>query len=361
MTAGNDDKLKPPRAFRIPLWDEYGQAQRFAGIVGLLSLAGGVLRVSLGEALIGAACLAFGAGLLALCIASDRGASARTLGLGAPALMNGAACVLLILTGGRSFAAAALLAGAPAVAALWGSSRAGWLFLIAACAVAGLVLRFVSPDAFPGNQPWLQVDHAAWLVAPSAAALLMLARAWKHSHTEWREEVVAAHAVLAASEARFRTYVENAHDVTAELGPTGELLFVSAGQESRFAAPIATMLGTKGGEYIHREDYAAALACFRAAASGRPSTSIPLRYRSPNGSWRWLRVAVSAYRTAAGEQRFVVQARDSTAEQALAAAREARIAELEEQLAKAEALLSPTPGGPEPQPPTGPERARSRA
>jgi PAS domain S-box-containing protein len=340
MSAANDDKRKPPRAFRIPLWDEYGQAQRFAGIVGLLALGGAALRAFLGETLIAATCAAFGVGLLALCVASDRGASARALGLGVPVLMNAVACALLVLTGGRSFAAAALLAGAPAVAALWGSFRAGWFCLIAACAVAGIVLRFVSPEAFPGNQPLLQVNHAAWLVAPAAVALLMLARSWKRSHTEWREEVAAAHAVLAASEARFRAYVENAHDVTAELSDRGEVLFVSAAQESRFAVPIRKMLGTLGGEYVHRDDYKAALACFKTAATGKAVTSAPIRYRSPRGGWRWMRVAVNSYRTSAGELRFVVQVRDVTAEQELSAAREARIAELEQKLARVEALLS---------------------
>jgi len=349
MSAASDDKPKPARAFWIPLWDEYGQAQRFAGIVGVLALGGAVLRAFLGEPLIAATCAAFGAGLLALCIASDRAGSARTLGHGAALLMNSAACSLLVLTGGRSFAAAALLAGAPAVAALWGSLRAGWFFLIAACAVAGIVLRFVSPEAFPGNQPWLQVNHAAWLVAPAAVAFLMLARAWKRSHAEWRDEVAAAHAVLAASEARFRAYVENAHDVTAELSDRGEVLFVSAAQESRFAVPISKMLGTLGGDYVHRDDYKTALACFKTAATGKPVTSGAIRYRSPRGGWRWMRVAVNSYRTAAGELRFVVQARDVSAEQELSIAREARIAELAEKLARAEALLSQTPSAREPE------------
>ena len=326
------------RALRIPLWDEYGQAQRFAGVVALLALLAAVRRALHGELVVAGVCAATGAALLALCLWSERGAPRQALGLGAPTVLTLAALTLLVLTGGRSVAAAAMLAIAPGVAALWGSPRSGWLFLAAALAGAAGIVAFVPVGAFPNAEPALADARAAWMAAPAAAALLLLARWWQKAQGEWREDVAASHAVLSASEARFKAYVENAHDVTAELDGRGAVLFVSASKESHYALPIAHLLGKRGGEYLHPDDLAAAKRCFEAAARGHPSVSAPLRYRGAREGWRWLRVAVSSYRTASEDLRFLVQARDETALQEAQADRNRLVSELEQALARIETL-----------------------
>ncbi len=330
--------VQPNRALRIPVWDEYGQARRFAGVLALLALVAAVRRAALGEFLVASVCAATGAALLGLCLGSERGAPRSALGTGMPAVLAVGGLALLVLTGGRSVAAAAMLALAPAVAALWGSARSGWLFLAAALAGVACVVVFIPADAFPGTEPWIADARAAWMAAPTAAALLLLARSWNRAHRDWSEQVAASHAVLAASEARFKAYVENAHDVTAELDGEGRILFVCASQEGQYTLPIADLLGSDAGQYLHPDDRKAGVRCFEIAARGRPNVSAPIRYRVANGGWRSLRVAVSAYRTVRGEARFVAQARDETALHEAQAERDALVAELQQALARVETL-----------------------
>jgi PAS domain S-box-containing protein len=183
-------------------------------------------------------------------------------------------------------------------------------------------------------------------VAPLAAIGFLLARAWTRAHGAWRDHVIAAHAVVAASEARFKAYVENAHDVTAELDARGRVLFITERSARHYALPVAQLLGTNGGDYVHPDDLPAARRAFEAAALGRACVSEPIRYRGAHEGWRSLRVAVSSYRTRAGKLRFVLQARDVTAEVEALRAREARVAELEASLARAQARLSDGEGAP---------------
>jgi PAS domain S-box-containing protein len=191
-----------------------------------------------------------------------------------------------------------------------------------------------------GAEPWIADSRAPWLIAPLALLLFLLAHSWNTAHAAWREEVLAAHAVMAASEARFKAYVENAHDVTAELDGRGRPLFVAAKREAHYALPVAELLGTDGGAYIHPDDLPAARRVFEAAALGRPTVSDPIRYRGAREGWRCMSIAVASYRTHAGRLRFVLQARDETERVEAAAERERRVAELEAALARSEALLS---------------------
>ena len=326
------------RALHIPLWDEYGQAQRFAVVLALFALAAALPRALVGEGLVAAITFAFGAALLGLCLASDRGGPRWLLGAGTPACMSVAALVLLGVTGGNSLGAAAVLATAPAIALLWGSERSGWLFLAIAAGGAALSIAFAPADPWPGAEPWIADRRSAWVVVPLAAGLLVLARSWQNAQGEWREDVVASHAVLAASEARFKAYVENAHDVTAELDGDGQILFVSASRDGQYSLPVADLLGTDAAKYLHPDDSKAGSRAFEKAARGHPNVSEPIRYSGPRGGWRWLRVAVSAYRTSLGELRFVAQARDETALQEAQADRDRLVAELEQALARIETL-----------------------
>jgi PAS domain S-box-containing protein len=151
--------------------------------------------------------------------------------------------------------------------------------------------------------------------------------------------------VVAASEARFKAYVENAHDVTAELDARGRLLFITTRNQERFPRPVAELLGSEGRQYIHPDDLATARSAFEAAAAGRATVSGPLRYRGAHAGWRYLRVAVSSYRTHAGKLRFVLQARDETSVVEAQRAREQRVADLEAALARAESRPTPAHAG----------------
>jgi PAS domain S-box-containing protein len=344
MQARAPKPEKPTRALRIPLWDEYGQAERFAGVLALAAALAAIPYLYAERLIVAELCLAMAIALIALCVASARFGHAAVLGMGTPLVMTIGAAALLAVTGGTCVASAAVLALAPAVAALWGGSpRAGWAFLGASIAISLAVVGLAPGEVETGAEPWVADARAPWIVAPLATALFALGRSWAIAHGAWQDDVFASHAVLAASEARFRSYVENAHDVTAELDARGNLLFITTSQEARYAAPVSRILGTRARDYVHPGDLAAVRACFADAAKGHARVSPRIRYRSAREEWRWLRVAVSSFRTASGELRFLLQARDETAQQREQEQLEQRVAELEQQVRRAAALLSPRP------------------
>jgi PAS domain S-box-containing protein len=334
-----------PARMRIPLWDDSDQAERFAAILALGALFAAASYALAERMVVVGICLAIAAALLGLCAWSRRARAPWVLGVGTPVAMALGALALLGVTAGTCVASAALLAAAPAVAVLWGGAeRVGWAFLSLTLASAGVLLLSGPSEVVPGAEPWIADARAPWLIAPLALALFGLARSWAAAHGAWQEEVIAAHAVVAASEARFKAYVENAHDVTAELDGRGRLLFIADKSSGNYPLPIRDLLGTDGGDYIHPDDLPSARRAFEAAAAGRASVSEPIRYRGSGAGWRYLRVAVNSYRTQAGKLRFVLQARDETSVAVAQQARERRVAELEAALAHAEAQSrSPCP------------------
>jgi PAS domain S-box-containing protein len=324
----------PGRALRVPHWDEYSQAQRFAAVMAILQWLSLGRSLLLDELELGALSALTGGVLLALCFTSDRRAETRILGLGTPLTLLVSGALTLGLTRGGGIAGAATLTLAPFSAKLWGAPRSGVWFLSAAVLSAAAVIGFAPPAGAGALGSMVADPRAAWLVPPAASALLLLARSWRRDHARWHAEVAAAHAVLAASEARFKAYVENAYDVTVEFDQAGNVLFMTSRQEASFAAPVASLLGTKGADYLHPDDLPLVRSAFAKAAKGRPNVSPPLRYRGAGEGWRSLRAAVSAYRTAQGELRFVLQARDETAQIEASAERERRIAALESERAR---------------------------
>lgn len=328
-----------PRSLRIPLWDGYGQAERFAVLLAFAALFAAIPYLVSERMLPAEICFALATLLLGLSTGSARGAPRWLLGIGMPLAMTAGALALLVFTGGDAAAAGGLLALVPAVAVLWGDSeRVAALFLaltLAAAATLGLSLPGgVAPDL----APWTADPRMPWGVGLLALGGFVFARSWASAHGAWQDEVIATHAVLAASEARFKAYVENAHDVTAELDGHGRVLFATASQQEHYALPVAQLLGTRGADYIHPDDLPIARRAFEIAAEGRPNVCPPVRYRGARGGWRTLRVAVSSYRTQQGRLRFVVQARDETALQEAQNERDRLLEELAQALARIETL-----------------------
>jgi PAS domain S-box-containing protein len=321
---------------RIPLWDGYGQAERFAGVLGLAALFFAATYLLAERMVVMEICVGLAATLFALCTWSARGGPSWVLGIGTPLAMTIGSLALLLATAGTCVASAGLLAAVPAVAVLWsGSEKLAWSFLGATFG-STVALVLLAPDhVLHGAEPWIADPRTPWLIAPLASALFLLARSWNAAHGAWQQEVLAAHAVVTASEARFKAYVENAHDVTAELDDHGRLLFITTRNQARFPRPVAELLGSDGGRYIHPDDLGTARRAFEAAARGRATVSEPVRYRGASEGWRYLRVAVSSYRTHAGKLRFVLQARDETAVVEAQRARDQRVAELEAALLRA--------------------------
>ncbi len=321
-----------------PRWRELGHAARFAGIFACLLLAAAARHGFAGRGLVAGIAAAAGAALLALGWWSERGGPAWTLREGMPAVLIAVAFALLMLTSGRSVPALILLSIAPAVAALTAGARNGAAFLAAAVGCVLTVATFA--PATPWIEPalFLEGTSRVALGVPAALALYAIAASWERSHASWEGEMRASQAVLQATVARFRAYIENSHDVLAELDERGRLLYVSPTQADFFSRPLGDLLGSHAGDHIHPDDLAAGARVFASVANGGRRLSAPVRYRGADGSWRWLRVAASSYHNAAGQLRFVAQARDETALQLAQAERDRVVAELESALARIDTL-----------------------
>ncbi len=327
------------RSLPIPLWDDYGQAEHFAGLLALAALVVAIPYLVAERMVVAEICFALATTLIGLSTWFARGGPRWAVGIGTPLSMTIAALALLYVTAGTGIASAAMLALVPGVAVLWGGSkRTGFIFLTVTLLSPLAIVALAPESVTPGAEPWIAYSRATWMIGPLALGLFFFARSWAAAHGAWQDDVIATHAVLAASEARFKAYVENAHDVTAELDGRGRVLFVAEKREAHYALPIAELLGTDGGDYIHCDDLATARRAFEAAAAGHANVSEPIRYRGAREGWRFLRVAVNSYRTQAGKLRFVVQARDETALQEAQAERDRLVAELERALARIETL-----------------------
>ena len=143
------------RGLRIPHWGDYGQAERFAGLLALGGLIAAAPSLVMGRVVIAEVYVGLAVALFACVLASERGAPRWVLGVGTPAAMTVCALALLFLAGGRAVSAAGMLAAAPAVAVLWASAAAGWSFLALAVVSSLFVAGFAPGGVHPGAEPWI--------------------------------------------------------------------------------------------------------------------------------------------------------------------------------------------------------------
>ncbi len=113
------------------------------------------------------------------------------------------------------------------------------------------------------------------------------------SLTGFLEDITArkeAEQALQASEEYFRALIEDASDVMVTLNSAGVLRYVSPSVHKQWGYTPTALVGTNAAQYCHPEDrlqLAEALA--RVRQSPGASTSVELRFRDAEGSWRYVR------------------------------------------------------------------------
>ncbi|MDO8546170.1 MAG: PAS domain S-box protein [Nitrospirales bacterium] len=118
-----------------------------------------------------------------------------------------------------------------------------------------------------------------------------------------------AQAALRESRERYRTLVDNMHDLLCELDQDGRYLYVSGNYADVLGYQPDALLGRTAFEFVHPDDLAGVVDIFT-SPSGRGQAVF--RYRHQSGEWRWMESTGKAYTTADGELRGVVISRDIT-------------------------------------------------
>lgn len=118
-----------------------------------------------------------------------------------------------------------------------------------------------------------------------------------------------AKAALWDSKERYRTLVDNMHDLLCELDRDGRYLYVSGNYAEVLGYQPDELLGRQAFELVHPDDLAGVVAIFQ-SPSGQGQAVF--RYRHRSGEWRWVESTGKAYTTADRDLRGVVISRDIT-------------------------------------------------
>lgn len=125
---------------------------------------------------------------------------------------------------------------------------------------------------------------------------------------------------LQASEAHFRSLIENVSDVVAELTLDGTVSYVSPSIRRVLGHDPETLVGTSAFERIHPEDAPRVQATLQrlAASAGTPVREV-LRLRHADGTWRTCETVGKLESDDGGGPRVIVTARDITERERLEA------------------------------------------
>ena len=110
------------------------------------------------------------------------------------------------------------------------------------------------------------------------------------------------------SEERYRRLTENAHDLIAEIGMDGRILYASPNHSDVLGYDCSELMGLATLALIHPDDLAGIM-----AVMGDEHAQAVFRFRHKSGEWRWLEGTGRAFQSATGERRGVVISRDITA------------------------------------------------
>src|SRR5579884_2336680 len=134
------------------------------------------------------------------------------------------------------------------------------------------------------------------------------------------ERTAELRAAYEASEARFRTLIENLSDVVAITNDAATLTYVSGSVEPMLGYTPEQVLGEVGFAFVHPEDVDQMRALFaRAVASQEAIESEPFRARHADGSWRLLKAIGTNLLHDPAVRGIVYTLRDVTAQHALEA------------------------------------------
>ncbi len=118
---------------------------------------------------------------------------------------------------------------------------------------------------------------------------------------------------LAASERKFRRFVERANDLIVSLDSDGTFTYVSPNLTSRLGYETADFIGAPVEAFVHPDDLRGltdSLDEHRSGSEERPSV-MEIRVRHVSGQWRWFSVSISAD-PRSEEAAFSIIARDVT-------------------------------------------------
>jgi PAS domain S-box-containing protein len=132
------------------------------------------------------------------------------------------------------------------------------------------------------------------------------------------QSAAASESELRRLEARYRPLAENASDLILEIDEEGRHLFVSPNCEEIIGRRAEELLGRTISESgiercLHPDDLKVPPKAFRSGVDSRENGQFVYRYLHPDGRWRWFECTAKRFRTADGERRAVVIARDATA------------------------------------------------
>jgi PAS domain S-box-containing protein len=166
--------------------------------------------------------------------------------------------------------------------------------------VSGTVGEEVAVQAMRGGaRDYLLKDHLTRLVPA-------VIRELREAHL--RAERRAAEAALKDSELRYRTLVENSHDLVSEIDLHGRVHYVSPNHLALTGYTQEELVGTSIFDRIHPEDQAAVQETFQ-----NRNGSALYRYRHKDGAWRWFESTGRAFTTADAREHGVIITRDITA------------------------------------------------
>jgi PAS domain S-box-containing protein len=166
--------------------------------------------------------------------------------------------------------------------------------------ISGTVGEDVAVQAMRGGaRDYLLKDQLTRL-APAVSRELREARL--------RADRRAAEAALKDSELRYRTLVENSHDLVSEVDMEGRVHYVSPNHLALTGYSLEELLGSSAFERIHPDDRLAVQTAFH-----KRSNHSLYRYRHKSGGWRWFESTGRIFTTADGCEHGVIITRDITA------------------------------------------------
>ncbi len=150
----------------------------------------------------------------------------------------------------------------------------------------------------------------------------------------------AEHA-LAESEAKFRSFVENANDVILTLSPEGKLLYISPRWEAVKGTSAKGLVGTSFVPLVHPEDVPEALEAIETVIVNKEVyNGLIYRFKHDDGTWHWFSANGAAITDNAGNvTAILVTSRDITRDKNAEQVMQDTLTQLEQALAHNNLLM----------------------
>ncbi|HET9133568.1 MAG TPA: PAS domain S-box protein [Gemmatimonadales bacterium] len=125
-------------------------------------------------------------------------------------------------------------------------------------------------------------------------------------------DLFARIAQLEADVARWRAFVEQSADILVEVDAAARITYVSPAVTRVLGWRPDEIIGHTSLEFLHPDEQATGLARFQARLAGADLPPEVLRWRTRDGSWRWIAVNAASVTDADGSRRLLVDGRDVT-------------------------------------------------